>query len=398
MKKTRDMVVYCDEQYYSAFPTVVCREDGELIATFRRAPNRRPYGTPGNSHFDTNAQAVLVRSRDGAETWSAEPELIHAHPMGGCGTTGIVQLSDGALLCTAHTWILVPDSKADGASSPYPTFRTQSGSDWVSAVYRHMGWCYTSAGGHLVRSDDGGEHWRGPILPAALPGARLADFFFKGLLSPLNRGAPIEGSDGRVYWSVVRQDLGDSRAEAADATMTGRATVGSISNHLIVSEDGGLNWEYRCPVAIDPKMIFNEASLYETAGGDLVAFLRTEGFDDHMVVARSRDGGHSFEPWEDTGIQGHPPQAVRLHDGRVLLVYGYRHRPFGVRARVLNPDCTNIADAPEIVLRDDAATADTGYPWAAVLPDGRAVVVYYIHLDCPETARFIGATELAPDG
>ena len=397
MKKVRDVVVYCDEQYYSAFPTIVCREDGELIATFRRAPNRRPYGTPGNSHFDANAQAVLVRSRDSGETWSAEPELIHSHAMGGCGPTGIVQLSDGALLCTGHTWMLVPDWAANAEGAPNPTLRTQAGSDLVSVVYRHMGWCYTSVGGFLMRSEDGGKHWQGPIVPPALPGTRVADFFFKGPRSPLNRGAPIQGSDGLVYWSVARQDLSDFTADAADAAMTGRGHHGTTSDHLIVSEDGGFTWEYRCPVAMDPKIVFNEASLYETGKGELVAFLRTDAFDDHMVVARSRDRGHSFEPWEDTGIQGHPPQAVRLHDGRVLLVYGYRHEPFGVRARVLNPDCTKIAEAPEIILRDDAATGDTGYPWAAVLPDGRAVVVYYISLGCPEAVRFIGAAELALD-
>jgi hypothetical protein len=35
----------------------------------------------------------------------------------------------------------------------------------------------------------------------------------------------------------------------------------------------------------------------------------------------------------------------------VLLLYGYRHKPFGVRARVLDAECTNLTSAPEIVLR-----------------------------------------------
>jgi len=73
--------VYCDERYYSAFPTVVCREGGELIATFRRAPNRRPYGTPGNSHFYTDARAVLVRSRDGGHSFEPREDTgIQGHP------------------------------------------------------------------------------------------------------------------------------------------------------------------------------------------------------------------------------------------------------------------------------------------------------------------------------
>jgi len=37
----------------------------------------------------------------------------------------------------------------------------------------------------------------------------------------------------------------------------------------------------------------------------------------------------------------------------VLLVYGYRHAPIGIRARVLDAECTNFATAEEIVLRED---------------------------------------------
>ena len=90
-------------------------------------------------------------------------------------------------------------------------------------------------------------------------------------------------------------------------------------------------------------MTFNETSLYETPKGDLVAFLRTADFNDHTAVARSTDHGKSFQPWQDAGWQGHPHYALRLPDKRVLLVYGYRHAPFGIRARVLDAECTNFA-------------------------------------------------------
>ena len=123
---------------------------------------------------------------------------------------------------------------------------------------------------------------------------------------------------------------------------------------------------------------FNETSIYETQKGDLVAFLRTEGFGDRTCIARSTDHGRSFQ-WQEAGFQGHPHHAVRLPDGRVLLVYGYRHAPFGIRARVLDAECTNAASAPEIVLRDDGGDGDLGYPWATVLSKDRALVVYYFN-------------------
>ncbi|MBI4626054.1 MAG: exo-alpha-sialidase, partial [Verrucomicrobia bacterium] len=152
------------------------------------------------------------------------------------------------------------------------------------------------------------------------------------------------------------------------------------SNHLIVSDDQGLTWSYSSAVAVDARTTFNEASVYETPKGDLVAFLRTANFNDHACIARSTDGGKSFRPWEDMGFQGHPLHALRLADNRVLLTYGYRHAPLGVRARVLNPECTDFATAPEIVLRDDGGTTDLGYSWSTRLDGKRVLVTYYFNI------------------
>ena len=79
----------------------------------------------------------------------------------------------------------------------------------------------------------------------------------------------------------------------------------------------------------------------------------------------------------------------------MLLVYGYRHRPFGIRARVLDPECTNPASAPEIVLRDDGGSGDLGYPWATMVSGKRALVVYYFNT--ANGPRHIAGTILALD-
>jgi hypothetical protein len=76
-------------------------------------------------------------------------------------------------------------------------------------------------------------------------------------------------------------------------------------------------------------------------------------------------------------MQGHPHDPLRLRDGRFLLVYGYRHPPYGIRARLYDPDRERPEDAPEIVVRDDAAGPDVGYPSAVELADGRVLVAYY---------------------
>jgi hypothetical protein len=163
-------------------------------------------------------------------------------------------------------------------------------------------------------------------------------------------------------------------------------TPRKVSTQLLASDDRGLTWTHLGAIALDEKVSFSETSVYETPKGDVLAFMRTEQFDDQACVARSTDGGRTFHPWRSLGFKGHPLQALRLPDSRVLLVYGYRHPPYGIRARVLDAECTNPADAPEVILRDDGGTADLGYPWSTLIGKDRALVVYYFNrADGPRT-------------
>jgi sialidase-1 len=339
------VVVYEDPKFYAAFPSVVRRPDGELLLAFRRAPERRRFGEPGVSHTDANSYLVSVRSKDGGRTWTKEPQLVHAHPFGGSQDPCMVQLRDGTIVCTSYAWM--PLRPEDIGKLPKP-------------VARHGNFVFL--GGYLVRSTDGGTSWQGPIVPPPSTGEAQHDVFGKPVPA-YNRGAMCEGSDGKLYWVVASNDGGPS---------------GRSATHLMISEDKGLMWKYSCVVAKDAKAGFNETSLYQTPKGDLVAFLRTENLDDHTCIARSTDGGKSFA-WKDAGFRGHPHHALRLPDNRVLLVYGYRHAPFGIRARVLNAECTDASTAQEIVLRDDGGNGDLGYPWATLVSDDKALVVYYFN-------------------
>lgn len=346
LRKVEDIVIYQDDKFYSAFPSIVRRPDGELLVAFRRAPERRRLGEKTYSHTDPNSQLVLVRSRDAGKTWSKGPELIYAHPFGGSQDPCMVQLRDGTIVCTSYGWALLnPDYAAQLAES-----------------LKHGNFAFL--GGWVLRSRNAGRSWQGPFLPPHV-GADATPDIFGQPVSAYNRGAMCEGRDGRLYWVV-----------AANSSTKPRHT----ETHLLISADQGETWNYSCPVATDPKVTFNETSLYETPKGDLVAFLRTADFNDHTVVARSTDHGKSFQPWQDAGFQGHPHYALRLPDKRVLLVYGYRHKPFGIRARVLDAECTNFATAEEIVLRDDGGNGDLGYPWAAMLSNNRVLVVYYFNV------------------
>jgi len=358
VRKLEDVVVYRDDKFYSAFPSIVRRSDGELLVAFRRAPERRLLGEKKYSHTDANSQLMLVRSHDSGKTWSKSPELIHANPFGGSQDPCMVQLRDGKLVCASYGWMRVNTNYAAQLTN----------------TLKHAD--YAFLGGYILRSVDGARSWSGPFFPPPVPSNPDRDVFNQPVHS-FNRGAMCEGRDGKLYWVV-----------AATAATKPRRT----ETHLLISADQGVTWNYSSPVATDPKVTFNETSVYETPKGDLVAFMRTANFEDHTAVARSTNHGKSFQPWQDTGFQGHPHYALRLPDERVLLIYGYRHAPLGVRARVLDAECTNFATAEEIVLRDDGGSVDLGYPWATMLSKSRALVVYYFNQ--ADGTRFIAGTVL----
>ncbi len=362
VRKIKDIVIYEDSQFYSSFPSVVQNGKNDFIVAFRRAPDRKVFSEKGSSHVDPNSYIVMVRSADG-EVWSEEPELIYAHPFGGSQDPCLLKLRDGTLLCTSYGWSFVRPDGLDNLKKPHFINSGQ-------AVF---------LGGYLVRSEDGGKTWQGPFYPPHID----AEINFNALGEPLpayNRGALHEGKNGTIFWVVATHDS---------------IPIRKTSNHLLVSDDKGLTWQYSGLVATDEKASFNEASVYETPKGDVVAFLRTANMDDQACIARSTDGGKTFE-WQPMGFQGHPLNALRLPDNRVLLTYGYRHKPFGIRARILNPECTDFASAPEIVLRNDGVNSDLGYTWPVQLDKNRVLVVYYFNKD--NGTRHIAGTILEIKG
>ena len=365
VKKISDMVIYKDSMFYSTFPSVIKRPDGEIIVAFRRAPNRKIFGE-NYTHVDPNSYLVKVSSKDG-KNWTKEPELIYAHPFGGSQDPCMLQLHDGTILCASYWWLFLrPDLTEKELPYKMGTYLSQ----------KHI----TSMGGYILSSDDGGKTWNGPVIP---PNINPDDINAFGQPKPaLNRGAMYEGKDHRIFWAVAARNP--------------NPRLKTTTVHLLISEDKGQSWKYSCPIAAEDSVKFNETSLYETPRGDIVAFIRTGLFNDQACIARSTDGGKTFQHWKPMGFQGHPLQATRLPDNRVLLVYGYRHKPMmGIRARILNPECTDYETAEEIIIRDEGEDPDLGYPWSVVLDDSHVLVVYYFNIK--NRTRYIAGSVLELD-
>ncbi len=346
VRKVKDLIIYQDSIFYSSFPSIIKMKNNKYMLAFRRAPERRIFGEKNTTHVDPNSYLVQVESKDG-QNWTQTPELIYSHPFGGSQDPCLLALKDGTILCASYGWSFLRDDGLKKLKKPY--FQAGDG---------------TFLGGYIVRSTDNGKSWSEPIYPPSID--QEVNFDMYGKKVPVyNRGAMFESKSGRIFWVVAATD---------------NSAIKKTSNYLMYSDDKGLSWHYLSVVAEDPKISFNETSIYETPKGDLVAFLRTANFDDQACIARSTDGGKTFK-WESMGFKGHPLQALRLPDNRVFVCYGYRHQPYGIRARILNAECTDFATAEEIVIREDGGSGDIGYPWAVMLGKNQILVSYYYNLN-----------------
>lgn len=343
-KKISDFIIYSDSQFFSSFPSIIRKTDGEYFLAFRRAPERKLFGEKGSNHADPNSYLMMMRSKDGIN-WPAKPDLLYAFPFGGSQDPCLLTLRDGTILCTSYNWVF---PRADSKIKP-PIFSHFT----LNAVFN---------GGYVIRSIDGGRRWEGPYYPPNISFEHNNNAFGEPLPA-FNRGALWEGKNGQIYWVVATIDKHSPLIN---------------STHLLISYDKGITWKYSGVVAKNDSISFSETSVYETPKGDIVAFMRTEHFDGWACIARSKDGGKTFI-WEKMGFRGHPITMLRLSDKRVLVTYGYRHQPYGIRAKILNSECTDFLTAPEIILRNDGGTQDIGYPWPVQMDNKRILIVYYFN-------------------
>jgi len=116
--------------------------------------------------------------------------------------------------------------------------------------------------------------------------------------------------------------------------------------------------------------------------------MRGDGF---LRIIRSTDRGRSWGPIIKTPVWGKPGHLLALKDGRLLMTYGYRRPPWGVRA-CLSSDYGKTWDMEnEIIIRMDGGTptgqprkvgnSDLGYPVSIRLDDRRIFTVYYFNKD-----------------
>lgn len=154
----------------------------------------------------------------------------------------------------------------------------------------------------------------------------------------------------------------------------------------IRTKDGGLTWEKEGWVTDEfpPKEYrkFSFSIMPSTeriSDSKLITALR-QRLDGRkwLDVYESEDKGRSWNFLSTVGEEiNNPPSLVKLSDGRLVMVYCYRHEPYGLRAKISGDQGKSWSD--EIILRDDALSWDIGYVQSVERKDGKIVSVYYYH-------------------
>ncbi|GLQ55428.1 sialidase family protein [Devosia nitrariae] len=337
--------------------------DDEVVAIFSQGFR----GRQENLHARDMTRPFVgkqARSHDAGRTWISEP-FTGSIP-GGASLSGDEHVI-GALQCQPNIETerdLFPlDTPIDflDPETIVMCARTGLGEGSVS-------WFYVSR--------DRARTWQGPY--------RFGDFGLRGI-SARTDIVPLGQHDALFLLTAVKSNGKEGRV------------------FCLRTRDGGRSFTFESFVGEEPDGYAIMPASLKLPDGSILSLVRCstpgKGPDRKAWIEqyRSTDDGKSWtlegRVVDNTGYGGNPPTLSSLPDERLLLVYGFRDAPYGIRART--SDDGGKSWSRDLILREDAGMSDLGYPRTIVLGTGTALTVYYYNHGA-ETDRYIAGTLFRP--
>jgi hypothetical protein len=146
------------------------------------------------------------------------------------------------------------------------------------------------------------------------------------------------------------------------------------------SADDGKTWRWLADIPARPGdrvEEYHELHAVETADRRILVHIRNHNPENggETLQSESADAGRTWSTPHPIGVWGLPSHLLRLRDGRLLMTYGYRRKPFGNRARLSSDHGRTWGD--EVLISDDGASGDLGYPSTVELAGGELITVWY---------------------
>ncbi|MBI4559090.1 MAG: exo-alpha-sialidase [Candidatus Hydrogenedentes bacterium] len=336
----KNVVIYDEPGRFAGWPANngIWSWGDEIVVGFTLGYYKeKPSGHPIDP--DRPSQPRLARSLDGGETWTIEsPSFLDA---GG----------------------------KQGDPMPCPgdiDFTQPNFAFWVRMQGSNQGFSY------FYWSNDRCKTWQGPY--------QLPKFERTGVFSRTDY--IVKGpNDLMAFMTAAKASGGEGWPFCAQTT------------------DGGKTWKHVSWIGKEPGPggYAIMPSTVRLSDSELFTYIRCRGVKEGgekwwwIEPYRSLDNGQSWQLEKENSIDnaGNPAHMIKLKDGSLALTYGYRHAPYGVRARISSDRGKTWTG--DIILRDDGGEWDLGYPRAAQRADGKIVTAYYFN-DTKHKERYIAAT------
>jgi sialidase-1 len=352
-------VISQQPEYYHGWPTVVRRANGELWLSWSGGRE---------SHVCPFGQVHAMTSRDNGASWTFPRVLLDTATDD--RDSGVLETSKGTLLVSTFTSLAYEDSFKKAAAMAELTDK-----GWVSKAMpaeRYARWKaaherlndeerQAELGEWLIRSTDGGKSWSTRI-PTVVNSPH----------------GPIQLKDGRLLYAGKQLWTGEKKIGVAE------------------SKDDGLTWQWLGGIPTrqgdDTTKSYHELHAVEAADGTIIAQIRNHNAANkgETLQSESKDGGKTWSAPHSIGVWGLPSHLLRLRDGRLLMTYGHRRKPFGNQARLSSDNGQTWGEA--MILSGDGKGGDLGYPSTVELPDGTLLTVWYESMAEPKLAVLRQAT------
>lgn len=363
IKVGKQIVTIKSDERYLAFPALACLDNGDILMAFRSGRNcYRDFpevlvnGT-GHPHTDWCSEPWLARSTDGGRTWNIEEpprskaELEQDHARGiGYQDVGLTKLPDGRVMLVVFRW--------QYDNNPPPAGLATSVRENPPTLYEPFRYAYRLTPVYTI-CDPAGKTWT-PFKPIDV---RVPGTGEQWGLATRNGGVLLD--QDTVGWPFYCDEAGPGP----------QAKFGC---HLLKYRISTDTWTYgtRMDVGHDQEPM-EEPLIHRRPDGALVAYYRLSSVG-YMFSNVSHDNGETWSNAMQTKLWGYPFAALTVNGRDVLLAYGYRREPFGIRMALLaGGDVQAFDPNNEVVVRDDGASDDLGYPTFCVISDQEALLAYY---------------------
>ena len=319
---------------YCGWPTLTRRSNGELLVVWSggREAHVCPFG-----------RVDMMRSQDNGQTWTWPRTLIDGAIDD--RDAGVLETAQGSILVTTFTSLAYESYQLDKArkSGTWPDEKLER---WMS-VHRRLTDQQRKAelGQWMIRSTDGGVTWsaRYPTIVNSPHG-------------------PAQLTDGRILYAGKKLWTADKKIGVCEST------------------DDGKTWQWLSEIPTregDDAKNYHELHVVEASNGILVAQIRNHNTRNksETLQCESIDGGKNWTVPHEIGVWGLPSFLTRLRDGRLLMSYGHRRKPYGNQARISDDHGKSWSEP--IIISDDGPGGDLGYPSTVETDDGTLITVWY---------------------